>query len=92
MPDAQIAELEKSRTARKMLPVSAPMSGFVIEKNVVAGQMVDAGMKLYRLSPTFGIVWVIAQMYEQDLPFVKLGQEAIVKARRRCQIASFAGG
>jgi len=78
VPDAQIAELEKSRTARKTLPVSAPMSGFVIEKNVVAGQMVDAGMKLYRLAD-LGIVWVIAQVYEQDLPFVKLGQEAIVK-------------
>ena len=76
--DVQIAELEKSRTARKTLPVSAPMSGFVIEKNVVSGQMVDAGMRLYRIAD-LGIVWVIAQMYEQDLPFVKLGQEAIVK-------------
>jgi multidrug efflux pump subunit AcrA (membrane-fusion protein) len=76
--DTQIAELEKSRTARKTLPVSAPMSGFVIEKNVVSGQMVDAGMRLYRIAD-LGIVWVIAQMYEQDLPFVKLGQEAIVK-------------
>ena len=78
VPDAQIAELEKSRTALKTLPVAAPMSGFVIEKNVVAGQMVDAGMKLYRIAD-LGIVWVIAQVYEQDLPFVKLGQEAIVK-------------
>ena len=78
VPDAQIAELEKSRVALKTLPVSAPMSGFVIEKNVVAGQMVDSGMKLYRIAD-LGIVWVIAQVYEQDLPFVKLGQEAIVK-------------
>lgn len=78
VPDAQIAELEKSRVALKTLPVSAPMSGFVIEKNVVSGQMVDAGMKLYRIAD-LGIVWVIAQVYEQDLAFVKLGQEAIVK-------------
>ena len=78
VPTAQILELEKSRTALKTLPVSAPMSGFVIEKNVVAGQMVDAGMKLYRIAD-LGIVWVIAQVYEQDLPFVKLGQEAVVK-------------
>ncbi|HZL77983.1 MAG TPA: efflux RND transporter periplasmic adaptor subunit [Candidatus Limnocylindrales bacterium] len=78
VPDAQIAELEKSRTPRKALPVAAPMSGFVIEKNVVAGQMVDAGMKLYRLAD-LGIVWVLAQVYEQDLAFVQLGQEAVVK-------------
>ena len=78
VPAAQIAELENSRTARKTLPVTAPMSGFVIEKNVVAGQMVDAGMKLYRLAD-LGIVWVLAQVYEQDLAFVQLGQEAVVK-------------
>ena len=40
--------------------------------------MVDAGMKLYRIAD-LGIVWVLAQVYEQDLPFVKLGQEAVVK-------------
>ncbi len=78
VPDAQIAELEKSRTPLKTLPVSAPISGFVIEKNVVAGQMVDAGMKLYRLAD-LGIVWVIAQIYEQDLAYLRLGQEAVVK-------------
>jgi len=78
VPAAQIEELATSRTARKTLPVSAPMSGFVIEKNVVAGQMVDAGMRLYRLAD-LGIVWVIAQIYEQDLSFVQLGQEVIVK-------------
>ena len=76
--DAQIAELEKSREARKTLQVAAPMDGFVTEKMVVQGQMVDAGMKLYRIAD-LGIVWVIAQIYERDLPFVLLGQEAVVR-------------
>jgi RND family efflux transporter MFP subunit len=78
VPEAQITELERTHTARRTLPVSAPMDGFVIEKNVVSGQMVDAGMRLYRLAD-LGIVWVIAQVYEQDLAFVQLGQEAVVK-------------
>ncbi len=56
----------------------APVDGFVIEKNIVQGQMVDAGMTLYRLAD-LGIVWVFAQVYEQDLPYVQLGQEATVK-------------
>ena len=76
--DAQIAALEKSREPRKTLEILAPADGFVIEKNVVQGQMVDAGMKLYRLAD-LGIVWVYAQVYEQDLPYVQLGQEATVK-------------
>ncbi len=73
--DAQIAELEKTRQAKKTLTITAPISGFVVEKNVVAGQMVDAGMKLYRLAD-IGVVWVYAQVYEQDLSAVQLGQEA----------------
>jgi RND family efflux transporter MFP subunit len=76
--DAQIADLEKSGVARKALSVAAPISGFVIEKNIVQGQMVDAGAQLYRIAD-LGIVWVLAQIYEQDLPFVQLGEEAVVK-------------
>jgi rubrerythrin len=49
-----------------------------MEKMAVQGQMVDAGMKLYRLAD-LGIVWIYAQIYEQDLPYIQLGQEAIVK-------------
>jgi len=78
VPEAQITELEHSRKPRKTLPVTAPISGFVIEKQVVAGQMVEAGMPLYRLAD-LGIVWVFAQIYEQDLAGVQLGQEATVK-------------
>ena len=76
--DVQIADLEKTGVARRTLAVAAPRSGFVIEKNIVPGQMVDAGMKLYRIAD-LGIVWVIAQIYEPDLPFIQLGQEAVVK-------------
>lgn len=73
--DAQIAQLEKSRQPKKALEIDAPISGFVIEKNIVEGQMVDAGMPLYRLA-NLDTVWVYAQIYEQDLPYVKPGQEA----------------
>lgn len=75
--DQQIAELERTREPRKTLSVVAPQDGFVVEKTVVEGQMVDAGMKLYRLAD-LGLVWVQAQVYEQDLDYVKLGQEATV--------------
>src|SRR6266567_1518509 len=73
--EEQIAELEKSRQPKKTLRVSAPRDGIVVEKMAVQGQMVEAGMKLYRLAD-LSIVWVLSQVYEQDLPFVRLGQEA----------------
>ena len=43
----------------------------------VEGQMVEAGMKLYRIAD-LSTVWVQSQVYEQDLAFIKLGQEAVV--------------
>jgi RND family efflux transporter MFP subunit len=76
--DEQIAQIETNRTVLRTLTVPAPISGFVIEKDAVQGQMVDAGIRLYRIAD-LGIVWVIAQVYEQDLAFVQLGQEAVVK-------------
>jgi RND family efflux transporter MFP subunit len=75
--DAQIAELERTRQPSKTLTVVAPQDGFVMEKMVVQGQMVDAGIKTYRLAD-LGLVWVQAQIYEQDLPYIRLGQEVTV--------------
>ena len=73
----QIAELEKTRQPQRAVRVNAPIDGVVVEKMAVKGQMVDAGMKLYRLAD-LGIVWVQSQIYEQDLGLLKLGQEAEV--------------
>ena len=75
--DGQIAELEKTRRPQKTMRSLGPQDGFVVEKNVTEGQMVDAGMKIYRLGD-LGLVWVQADVYEQDLPYIKLGQEATV--------------
>jgi RND family efflux transporter MFP subunit len=73
----QIAELERTKEPRKTLHILAPQDGFVVEKMAVQGQMAEAGMKLYRLAD-LALVWVQAQIYENDLPFIKLGQEATV--------------
>jgi RND family efflux transporter MFP subunit len=76
--DAQIAALAKTDKPSKTMKILAPADGFVIQKNVIEGQMVDAGMKLYQLAD-LGLVWVYAQIYEQDLPYIQLGQEAVVR-------------
>ena len=73
----QIAQLEKMRQPQRTLRVDAPINGIVVEKNAVQGQMVEAGMRLYRLAD-LEIVWVQSQIYEQDLSLLKLGQEAEV--------------
>jgi membrane fusion protein, copper/silver efflux system len=73
--DEQIAALKETRKPQRTVTVRSPADGFIIEKNAVQGQAVDEGMKLYRIAD-LSLVWVQAQIYEQDLPFVQLGQPA----------------
>ncbi len=78
LPDAQIAALTKSREPLTTFTMVAPADGFVMKKNIIQGQMTEAGTTLYELAD-LATVWVYAQVYEQDLPFVQAGQEATVK-------------
>jgi len=55
----------------------SPASGFVIEKDVVEGAAVQAGMRLYRIA-ALDKVWVEADVYEADLAHVHVGQAALV--------------
>ena len=75
--DDQIAELERTKQIRNSLSIHAPRDGIVVEKMATAGQMADENMRLYRIAD-LSLVWVQAQVYEQDLPFIRLGQDARV--------------
>jgi membrane fusion protein, copper/silver efflux system len=72
---AQIDRIEASGEALENVPFVAPASGYVIEKDVVQGAAVEAGQRLFRIAP-LSKVWVQADVYEQDLPHVKVGQKA----------------
>jgi cobalt-zinc-cadmium efflux system membrane fusion protein len=48
------------------LALASPLAGMVIEQNVVRGQFVGAGDKLYRIAD-LSRVWVWCDLYESDL-------------------------
>jgi Cu(I)/Ag(I) efflux system membrane fusion protein len=75
-PD-QIAELDHTKKVRKTLTIRAAFTGIVTHKNVVEGQRIMAGMDIFRIAD-LSTVWTIAKVYEYDLPFVRLGQEAFM--------------
>jgi Cu(I)/Ag(I) efflux system membrane fusion protein len=74
---AQIAAIAKRGEPIEELPIHAPASGFVIEKDVVEGAAVEPGQRLYRIA-ALDKVWIEAQVYEMDLAQVKKGQRAKV--------------
>ncbi len=59
------------------LPIRSPVSGYVVEKNLVKGSAFAPGQRLYRIAP-LSRVWIEAEVYEYELPLVREGQTATV--------------
>jgi Cu(I)/Ag(I) efflux system membrane fusion protein len=75
--DDQITELERSGTVRRTLTLRSPSDGVVLQKNVVQGQAVAAGATLFEIAD-LGTVWLEADVFEDDLASVRVGQAADV--------------
>jgi membrane fusion protein, copper/silver efflux system len=75
-PD-QIKELEARRAPLERVPILSPVSGNVIEKDVVAGAAVHPGMRLLRIAG-LDRVWVEAEVYESELALLAVGAPAKV--------------
>ena len=70
--DEQISRLEKTGQVEKMLTLYAPASGFVTEKDVLAGQKIMPGEPLMVVAD-LSVVWGDADIYESDLPYIQQG-------------------
>jgi Cu(I)/Ag(I) efflux system membrane fusion protein len=75
-PD-QIADLERSGEPAKTMVIRSPYAGVVTEKHGNEGMKVDPGMRVYRIAD-LSKVWVMATLYEYQLPYVQVGQKAIM--------------
>lgn len=75
--DAEIRALEKSGTPKTSLTIHSPAAGVVTSKTAVAGARAMAGEPLYEIA-NLERVWALADVYESELPFVKLGAPAVV--------------
>ena len=87
--DSHIQELERTGKVLKALPFHAPLSGTVIEKTAMAGMRVMPGEVLYTIAD-LSQVWVLADIYEYELPLVEPGQTATVSLSYAPQ-ATFSG-
>lgn len=73
IPQSEIDEIERTGEVHKTLTLRAPAGGFVLEKNVLAGQKIMAGDALYKVAD-LGTVWIEGEVFEQDIADVRLGQ------------------
>jgi Cu(I)/Ag(I) efflux system membrane fusion protein len=73
LTSGQIHHIEDSGKPADHITIHSPLGGVVIEKNAVEGMYVQTGMPLYSIAD-LSTVWVKLDVYESDLPWVRLGQ------------------
>lgn len=78
LPKAVVDRLIRDRIATRQIPLASPATGIVLEKSAVEGMRVMPGEKLYRVVDDRQM-WVVADIFEQDLSLVQSGLEVAVK-------------
>ncbi len=80
VPKAVIAEAKRSKQPITSFDYPSPAAGIIMEKMVIEGMMVKMGEPMFRLSD-LTTIWVIADVSEQDLVLIKVGDPTEVHFR-----------
>ena len=75
-----MARVERERLINPLITINAPIDGTVIARKVGPGQYVrsDSGDPLYSIS-NLSTMWLKANVPENDIPLVRVGQEIEVR-------------
>jgi Cu(I)/Ag(I) efflux system membrane fusion protein len=77
VPEDEIAALRKRGKASHTISVRSPITGVVTERKAIKGMRFMAGEQLFSLAD-LSKVWVLADVFEQDVSLVAVGQTARV--------------
>jgi Cu(I)/Ag(I) efflux system membrane fusion protein len=73
----QLARLQRTGNATRTLTLRAPIAGVVMDKQALEGLHFAAGDMLYRIAD-LSTVWLLAEVYEQDLAQIRPGDAASI--------------
>ncbi len=76
--DAQIKALAQSGETKRTLTFRSPVGGVITEKKALQGMRFMPGEELYKVAD-LSSVWVVADVFEQDISLVKSGATAKVR-------------
>lgn len=80
VPADVIAEIDRTKTVPLTITWTAPRDGVILERAAVEGMRAMPGDVLFRLADT-SVIWVLADVAEQDIDAVKVGAAATIKVR-----------
>jgi len=75
VPAHQIKQLNTTRKVMKGLHIHSPFDGIVMKIGARDGQRITPNTELYKIAD-LSRVWVIVDLYEDDMPWVQVGDEA----------------
>lgn len=78
LTEDDIRTLESNRTPRTNYRVRAPFDGTILESMSRVGSFVQVGTELFDLAD-LSTLWVLADIYEKDLPNISVGMKALVE-------------
>lgn len=78
VPDHQLHELTDKQRIIKSLHIHAPTDGIVIQIGAREGQYVTPDTEIFTLA-NIGKVWVYADVYEYELPWIRPGDPAEIR-------------
>ncbi len=82
--DAQINAMLRRGRVQEEIPIVADLSGTVMRLNVALGDHLTMGQTLYELAD-LSTAWVMFDLYERDLPWVKIGDVVSFSTRAQPQ-------
>jgi cobalt-zinc-cadmium efflux system membrane fusion protein len=76
LPDELISSLDATATTSNLFPIRSPLDGIVIERHVVAGEVVDANTPLFAVAD-ISQMWLTLNVREDDAKYVSVGQPVL---------------
>jgi len=73
--NSQLRDMAKRRELVQDIQIQSPVDGFVLKRNVSPGLRFDRGFEFYRIAD-LSRVWILADVYRDQLPFVRSGASA----------------
>jgi Cu(I)/Ag(I) efflux system membrane fusion protein len=80
MSDMQIMQMADNHQLPQSIDVVAPADGYILSRNITPGQHFEHNTEFYRIAD-LSRVWVVAEVYQQEAPYLHPGGMAKITLR-----------
>jgi len=82
LPGALAAGLDGKSTTSNLYPLKSPLAGVIVERNLVAGEVVDTSTRLFTVVDT-SRMWLVLNVRQEDAKYLSPGQTVLFRSSDR---------